>query len=492
MIRFIKKKILEYDSYGLFSIMSLLFILSSTNKIMTIIGLLLFLIFAIYGNVKYVRTGDVIIAKLIVTAILFQNFFIGIGAHVFSNNSDSLSLVTQFPFLLILISGIFSLVYKRIDKRDIWFLVFLILCTVYCFIGKGSISVKLVYFRNFTAFYFVFLCGKHYLDTKEKIDVFLKYITKLAVLAGVFGILISCLGESGYEFFGVNEIYIAKRYTVWEGLPGNFYTMFNGKWVSRMASFYFEPVNFSYFMAFSAIISFCRKKWKIFVFLILCEFLTFGKGGWFVLIAFLGVTLAHTIVQKIFDNWETKKIKNVILLLSLFGSGCFGTIFYLFLTSKFGGYLHFYGLITAVKYISERPWGYGMGSAGNLVKGLEMSAGHTVAEAGLANMGYQIGVFGMALFIGIVMSLSINITAFIDDNKYKKFKVLATGSLYIPFILLLVFLLQENTFSIQCMTMYMLILGALSAGEESKNNSILMFLNIQKDKLLEKWEILKN
>lgn len=466
-------------------ILCALFITASTNKYATILLTLVFILFSLLINAICVNSRNDIIIKLIVISILFQNLFIGIGAHAFGNASSSLSLVTQFPFIFITVSGLFSFLYKKIDRTDIVFLVFVFLCLIYCFIGDAPISARLVYLRNFTVFYFAFLSARHYLNTKEKLGKFIDFTINISIVAGIFGIVGIILGKPFYEFFGVNEVYIAKKALVFlDGLPGNFYTIINNNLVLRMASFYLEPVNFSYFMSFGVIMAFSRKRWISFAFLGICEILTFGKGGWLIMAAFLCAVAAHTAIQKIFPKFTVKQVRNIMFGLIIAGVSGISLIFYFFFMTSFGGYMHFYGIISAVKYIAKWPFGYGMGTAGNILRGLNVSSAYEVTETGLANMAYQIGIIGTILFIYIIMCMSGNVINYIKENRKSNFSVIITGYLYIPLILLLVSLFQENTFTPQCITMHMLILGALSVNSHHENGKGFEIINNLKFKLL--------
>lgn len=462
---------IDKDNIFMISILPIL-ILCSMHKVLTIIGIIGCIAYFSYVNISVGKYNTNVIPKMAIIFLLMQNVGIGLGANIAGNTSGSLSLVSQIPSLFVVISAFFVLLRRKINKLDLVFGIYAVIVVLYAFVEPGMWGAKGVYVRNFLIFYLAFIIGAYYLKDKDLKEDFIAFVLKLAVAAGIFGIVGIIFGKPFYDIMGVDEVYIARKSDVFiNGLPGNFFTLFGGKWVSRLASFYFEPVNFSYFMAFSVILAATERKWKVFAFLLICEVLTFGKGGWLVMFASAGCIIAHIIIEKIFKNWDIRKVKNLVIGGITGGIIVVGTVFYLFLTDIFGGYLHFYGIITGIKEILKWPLGYGLGTAGNLVRNFSDSRAFEISETGMVSMGYQIGIIGMIMFVAILVMISIrasqNCESKIKEAGKKDF--LSILSIYLPIILAIVFVFQENTFGPQCIVPYMIMQGAFNNESDNDN-----------------------
>ena len=143
-------KLRNRDNY-LIALVIGLFILAAMHTLLTYLCMGVFAILFVIINVRCVGTKDIFIAKLVVILLLFQNFAIGIGGHIGGNMNDSLSLLTQVPFMFVAIAYILVLTrtFEKLEKVDIFFFIYVILCIAFFFVGEGAIMAKLVYFRNF-------------------------------------------------------------------------------------------------------------------------------------------------------------------------------------------------------------------------------------------------------------------------------------------------------------------------------------------------------
>ena len=433
-------------------IFSLIIIGSTTTTLTyaTFIMLIFLFIIAIYYYTCICRKS-VLIAETVVLLLLFQNFLIGIGAHLGKNFNNELSIMTQVPTIFIFISFSFYMLHTQCTARNILFCLYVLLCATFFAKGRSPLMIKSTYFRNFIIFYMAFFLAEKCINTRESLDDFVDFFLSLSIVATIFGLVGTILGREFYFLCGVREVYFAKKYRGYvNGLPGNFVTTFFGKNVNRLVSLYYEPVNFSYFMAISVTIAFLKRKKKLFIIFLICEVLTFGKGGLLLLL----LSLLCTFIQIIFEKFN----KNLIRFMILLGmpSGLFMTI-YFFKTSfqdNFGTYAHFNGMQKGLEYVFKSPFGNGMGSTGNLI-------GNTAggfSETGLITMAYQIGVPGTILFSFILLSLANN--CFKNYQKSgNRFCLLYS---YIPFALLLVSVYQENTYTPQCIVPSMIFVGGLS------------------------------
>lgn len=441
-------------SQSLLILSLVIFMISSTADLTMIVGMFLMVLLAFYVNVKFIRKKSIFIPKLILCLLLFQNTAIGLGAHLGNNDSDALSLLTQIPTIFIVISFAAVLCSSPMRKTDVVFILYALICFLQMFQTDGEMTAKLSYLRNFLIFYMGYRIGGYYIAAKEELEEFLDFFLKMAFWSGIFGIMGMVLGREFYQAIGTLEVYHAKRYTAYvNGLPGNFKTLFGGEWVNRLASFYYDPVNFSYFMALGALIAFVRKS-KLFIFLFVCEVLTFGKGGLLIFVLSVFCIVTHRILKR-FDG---KFVKGLIIIASIGGVIGLVALIQIYFADDFGTANHFYGIMTGVDGIRKNPLGYGIGSAGNLLKTADMTVKNRmdVAETGLVNMVYQIGVVPAILFGWLLLSTS-RVTLRNYEETREDIYLLFT---YIPLILLVISIFQENTFTPQCIIPYMMIQGA--------------------------------
>lgn len=463
-----KKYRISY-SQSLLILSLIVFMISSTAELTMMVGMFLMVLLALYVNIKFLKKKGIFIPKLLLCLLLFQNTAIGLGAHLGNNASDTLSLLTQIPTVFIVISFAAVLCSSPIRKTDAVFVLYAVLCFLQMFRTDGEMMAKLSYLRNFLIFYMGYRIGGYYIAAKEELEKFLDFFVRMAFWSGIFGIMGMILGREFYQAIGTLEVYHAKRYTAYvNGLPGNFRTLFWGKWVNRLASFYYDPVNFSYFMALGALIAFVRKS-RLFAFLLVCEILTFGKGGLLIFVLSVFCMVTHRFLKR-FDG---KFVKGLIVIASIGGVICLVAFIQTYFADDFGTANHFYGIITGVEGIRKNPLGYGIGSAGNLLKTADMTVRTRmdVAETGLVNMVYQIGILPAILFGWLLLSTSKMTLHNYEETGEDIYLLFA----YIPLILLVLSIFQENTFTPQCIIPYMMIQGATGnytamTGRKSRDN----------------------
>jgi hypothetical protein len=405
----------------------------------------------------------------LVLLLVFQNVCIGIGAHMFRNSSDTLDLLTQIPtvFLLVCASGV---VLIKIQSKSLFlFYGYCIMLIFYLFYKNANLSVGVVYLRNFIVFYLAYIVGAYCLDTDKKRVYFVNFMIKLSIVAGIFGIITLLGGAALFNALGVREVYLAKHWGVLiaeGGLPGNFRTTFFSTRVARMASFYYEPVNISYLLNFSAALALISKKRITAVFLFTCGFLTFGKGGLLTSAIIVFAYFTHIFLGKL----SIKKHRNFIISAIIFAGFIFLVNFIdTSVSSSFGTYNHFYGFFSGIPTILSNPFGFGLGSAGNIARSADLVEGYSFAESTISTMAYQIGIFGTVYFAILFLLPAKRIYANIVNQPNAKLRRLCILSVYIPFSLLLVSAFQENTVSPQVIVPFMLLVGAFSTIEKGNN-----------------------
>lgn len=440
---------------------AILFIMgmSAVKSDFTIIGIGNIVLLSVYVNVCFYK-NSIVIPQIIVGLLLFQNFCIGMGAHIGGNNSDTLSLITQVPTIFIFVSIVTIYVRGGIKKKDILFLVYAVFLIAYSFVVQGAWSVKLIYLRNFTMFYLAFQIGQYYIDSSAKLHRFMVFFLRCALFAAFYGLLGVIIGKKFYLATGVLEVYTAKQYRGYvDGMPGNFRTLVGGIWVARLASLYYDPVNFSYFMGLAVVIGFTTK-YRYWLIILLCELLTFGKGG--ILIA--GISIGCVIVHSLLRKYPAKLVKNVILLCAMVGVIALVIVLQVFFRDSFGTYMHFYGAYTGFLAVLRNPLGHGLGSAGNIARAMLYDGVYEASETGLLNMAYQIGIAGLALFLILYYRCvrRIILSYKRTDNR------MVLGFVYISFAVFASAMFQENTLTPQCIVPYMLFIGAIDSQFVSK------------------------
>ena len=59
-----------------------------------------------------------------------------------------------------------------------------------------------------------FSIGKYYLNSKTKVDEFIRFFLQLSIIAVLFGTIGIILGKTFYQAMGVLEVYKAKQYGI--------------------------------------------------------------------------------------------------------------------------------------------------------------------------------------------------------------------------------------------------------------------------------------
>ena len=455
---------LKEQSYLYIGILFIIF-LGAMGRPLTYLALLASVLWTVM--VLYIRRGkgSVGICNAIVLVLSLQNFAIGLGAHIAENTNDSLKLLTQIPFMTIAIIWSADCLFKKmtIDKPRKFFIVLLIFIFASCIFGFGGIQSALINIRNMTCFFMFYEIGKNNISTNHDRNVYIKFTLKLSFLLLAAGILLLVGGYDLYKSIGIHEVYIAKSAPFGEGgLDGRFYTsFFSNKSYIRMGSLYYEPISIAYYFAFCFLMSIYANPWKEKVTCILsilltgiALFLSGGKGGW--MIALLGICcIVGEKVLRVFLRQPNAIRKTVI------GIGIIGTILFVkFYISHYGLAVmnHIWGVMNTWQNVMQKPYGHGLGTGGNAAQVLSSTEGDWLSSGGetaLLSYIYQIGIQGGLAFVLAVLSTKVKIS---NKRAYKSQSI----AFYLPFILLGVSIMQDNTFTPQCVASFMLFQGAMA------------------------------
>lgn len=461
----------------LFVIMVSMIMIGASNRLLTYCAIPAIIVLAISVCIEAKKENGVLVCKGILALLLLQNFCIGISAHLFGNTDSSIKLLTQIPFLVILVIWIFKCVANH--NRNISFrvkvsFVLLIGCIMLSFcIGFGGFMSAAVSVRNLTVFFMAYELGAEYIEDKKNREELIKYIIIWAIVLIILGIIIKLGGYPLYRALGIHEVYVAKAAPFNEGgLDGRFYTsLFSNISYIRMGSIMYEPINLAYFLALALICAIYSNPWVgvkkmvSMVFIGMGLLLTFGKGGYLIVGLTVVCGVAEYFLKKI-THIVGKTVTAVTVIIMII---TVTVVFIRYYVANIGLAVlnHIWGIINTWKNIINRPIGYGLGTGGNAAQVLGNVQGEWLATGGetaLMSFMYQIGVQGIVVFI-----VCLSFIAFDMKNRKSTFERIF---FYIPFILLGISLLQDNTFTPQCVVPFMLIQGSLCNIKSQKTEVI--------------------
>lgn len=412
------------------------------------------------------RSPSSSVCKGILTLLCLQNAAIGLGAHMGGNSSASLGYLTQIPFICIGIIWVYYYAadrfsHKPLAKIDVLFIILLVCILLAALIGRGTIQSMAITVRNLTVFYMVYKIGFFNLNTKEELYSFVRYLILFSVLLVIIGELLLLGGYPLQRAMGIHEVYIAKGSPFPEGtLDARFYTTLVKTEYLRMGSLYFEPINLAYLFSAALIASIFVPVYKdmltkgiLSAVLLLGLIQTVGKGGYLILGCVTGCFLVEKLFRWIFARFPNRKTRRNIIISVIF----IVVIFFNFYVKHIGAAImpHIWGIQDTWENVLARPWGHGLGTGGNAAQIVGDASREdwfgSGGETALMSYAYQIGLQGVFCFVLCVLATAV--------KKYNTF----TPFFYIPIILLGVSLMQDNTFTPQCITAFMLMQGGVNS-----------------------------
>lgn len=459
-------KINEGDIYTI--ILLFVYLVGLISPFHNICLVLLIVVYFFYMT-KMFKYRSVGILKNIIVFLLLQNTFIGISCKCFNVDASSISIYSQVPFLFILISGGLILLRNYKKKYNILFYIYCLIILLFCYKGVNSINLLAYNVRNFITFYFAYLLGTYFIDDENDLKEFKVFYVNVAIFSGIIGIIGSLTNGNLYVLLGAADVANVKAMNTTvplvNGLPNYFMGDFFGKYYARMGSLYLEPVNYSCFLALAVVIKSTELKTVIdyiqFVFLCICSVLTFGKGGLLIEgICLLLVKISDIMIKYMNMNIRTalKTIKWQLIVLVLLMGILYGTVF--------SYNMHFVTITTTFEALKNNPFGFGVGTVGNTTRFGDSTSSWIGAETGLLNLWCQIGIFGLIFFVLILLRMSRDALRLISYRRDK----LAFVFSFVPVLMIMVYVFQENTFTPQVITGFMFIQGFYS-----KNNNEIIY-----------------
>jgi len=450
----------------------------SMNTSLTYLSLVIAGIIALVIGIKYGNDNENTCFGVILL-LCFQNLCIGLGAHLALNTDGSLKFITQIPFMTIAIIWIVTVLKefkktKKINIKDnIWIILYFICIAISVVINRGSLNSILINTRNMTVFYMAYIIGKKCISTKEQLDSFYKKYIKLMYFVFGVGIILLAFDYKLYEIIGMNEVYIAKGGSgVNNALDSRFYTKLFSFSVIRMGSIYYEPVNLAYFFAFGFIMSLYYNKnnqtnrWLNIIISGTGLFLTYGKGGYMI----VGLVMFFVIFDKYIKlllNRISKKKRNFVAIVLMIVIVSTVVNVYIQKYPNNPAMPHIKQIQSTYSSIIKKPLGHGLGTGGNMGKYFNSEEDYNEGsgqESGLMSFLYQIGIQGVLCLFMVMKGMFNNK----EDDKSKVYKM----AYILPFVLLIVSLFQENTFTPQCIVIYMIFIGAMSSIYQEKEVKI--------------------
>ena len=448
-----------------FYVIIALMLLGATSKRLTLIAVMASAFMALVISSENLEKSNEHICKGIVLLLLMQNVCIGIGAHMFHNTDSSLQYLTQIPFISTFVIWAVTCSKKlnvlSLKSPDTWFVILLFFIMLSISFGFGGFASSAVSIRNLTVFFMAYCIGRKNITSKASMKRMIRYLALCGISVTLIGIVIMAGGYALYRNLGIHEVYIAKASPFpLNQLGGRFYTsLFSGRSLFRMGSIYYEPVNMGYFLSCCLLCCICDKSWgsrinRIIAISIigLGLILTFGKGGYLITAVGIACVFIDSLVIKKKDNSKSRVERNTVIIIMIIAA-----VFALNIYMNRYGYAvwtHIWAIQRTFRSIMMHPFGYGLGMGGNAAHVFSQSAGDwlsTGGETALLSFMFQIGVQGVIALIGCFVAMS-HCQSKTGSGIYKLF-------IYLPYILIGVSIMQDNTFTPQCIIPFMIMQG---------------------------------
>lgn len=449
---------------------SALILIGATAPFLTILSLGASVIVALCAAQSSIQSPGPSICKGIILLLCMQNLMIGLGAHVANNSNGSISYLTQIPFIVIAVIWLSYFITDRLSGKALSkiekMFIALVLCVgISVIIGRGSIQSIAITIRNLIVFCMSFQIGRRNLRGKRDFSLFSSFLVKLSIILIFVGEFLLIGGYNLQKKLGIHEVYIAKGSPFPEGsLDARFYTTLIHTQYPRMGSLYFEPINLAYLFAAALVVSLFVSIYKDLFTKYICSGIlligllqTVGKGGYLIIGCIVCCFIFERFVQWFSAKVPSKRAKKKIIIFITAIIVCF----FIFYVKYIGAAImpHIWGITQTWSNVIKRPWGYGLGTGGNaaqILGGADSADWYsTGGETALMSFCYQIGFQGIFFFIFVLLLTSV--------RKSKCF----TPFFYLPTILLGISLMQDNTFTPQCITVFMFLQGGAQAIESS-------------------------
>ena len=472
----------------LFLVIHLCIFVGALNNVLTLVCTAIAFVVSIVIANESVKKKNSSTCVSIIILLCLQNFLIGLGAHLSKNTSESLKILTQIPFMVILINWLFIQVYlikhktKRSPEKKYFILLIAFMLLSLAF-GRGEIQSILINIRNMTIFFMGFEIGKTYLYSREKFELFIKKYNSILFVMLLAGLILMAGGYGLYSAIGINEGYIAKSDVGAVGvLNYRFFTTISNFRIMRMGSLYYEPVNLAYLYSIGFLVNLLYKptiiKAKKATGIIISGLglmLTFGKGGILIAACAILFVCLYRSYSCLLERLGSNSIRRFAILLVIMLASVFCVYAYNNISTSANP--HFWGIIRTWENVKVKPLGHGLGTGGNMAFALDSQKTASFdSNNPWLSTGGESAIFAFMYQIGILGTVSLALCAICMSSGYKRCRndIFMNTMKILPVIIIGVGILQENTFTPQCIIPFMIFQGG----------SARVFIDDEKEKAL--------
>lgn len=317
-------------------------------------------------------------------------------------------------FILFPIAFIKVRKYKHNWKsEEIYIFLFIMLCCIYMIIGDAEFRIRLLEFRSFFTSIVLYYIGRCVIMSKEKVIDFNKQMIGLTIFIVVFSIIeYFVIGKYFWsDIIRISDFNYLVKGLGNESVIGESMNMYTAG-ERRLVGPFGDPLFMSYFCIplVNIVLSIIfinspkiyfevkkSKKWLLIILatLVICLILTISRGP--IIAELIAITITLILLKRI------KKLFSCIIILTIPLVIFFDKIYdiiYKTITLNDGGSagMHIYLLENGLEAFKKNIFGSGIGTNGLLAQmsGSEVAI-HT--ENAYLNLGLQIGIFGLVLYI---------------------------------------------------------------------------------------------
>ncbi|SLL33521.1 Uncharacterised protein [Mycobacteroides abscessus subsp. abscessus] len=348
---------------------------------------------------------------LLICYVIFQNFIAIIAAKYLGGDFSQFVIIFKDVLVYLVLLFAFCINHRKFKliAPDIFAFLYFFLLVIYLLVpNENGLFAMIVQFRQLITPISLYLLGRFLLIKKSRVEVYLRVLVKISVIAVIFGLVERyLLGDAFWSTLGIKEYLISKGMEVWSygygGVQGNFYTYdlysIIGHPLRRMVSFVADPTLFGQFLVLPIVIllftEIFNKKYRIYfsIILIFGLLLTISKGGVLSLLIALTYKLFHS-KYKVFGYFAII-ILMIALAIIMNNASLFSSL-----------PSHINGLVHNSMNIISKPFGSGLGSSGNFAVLFSTSSDSDIGsgESYIGMVLGQVGVFSI-LFILFIVSL---------------------------------------------------------------------------------------
>lgn len=428
---------------------------------------------------KKQKRNYILIPMFLSLLYVFQNMMIGLGvnfSHIINMRHLQFVIVESSLFGIVAVFLLLNkAIVKHISKLEIIGGLLILTSSVYIFIGKPHLMTAFAYERDLLFIVLLVLLGKNVVKKTTDVDKFISFIFIIGLITAVFGFVERFFFGPliWYKIFNLHIVLAAKGLqglnhggVIPSQLPTLWFTSIFGITFRRMASFFMEPVNISYFFAVPLVLSAVLKRKVYFIVFLLAVFLTFGKGGW--LVSFIAI-FSYIILKKFKSRYIFVYLITIMV--------CFVILlgFAYFRITPGTALPHLWGFMSIWSNIIHTPLGNGLGAGGNFATVFTdknvYNILNTGAESGLATIVYKMGILGLVFYLGFFIILGNKLVE-IGQQEAGRLGIVAFAAAGLVIGLFFGSVFQENSLGPQANHLILLISGVVIGTSKLKKEKI--------------------